>query len=151
MGFWDGLKGGFSRMSDGLKGKVTQFKNSTFADGTMAVCALIAAADGDISAAEREKTAGFISNNDVLKAFDVKDLRAKFEYFCDKLTKDFYFGKIEAIQAAAKLKSKPDQARAAVQIGVIIGGADGNFDKNERAVLKELCYAVGIDPNEFEL
>ena len=151
MGFWDGLKGGISRMNDGLKSKVTQFKNSTFAEGTMAVCALIAAADGTIDDSERKKTAAFISSNEVLKAFDVKELQTKFDYYCDKLSKDFYFGKIEAIQAAAKLKAKPDQARAAVQIGVIIGGADGNFDADEKAVLKELCYAVGIDPNEFDL
>ncbi|WP_267888678.1 TerB family tellurite resistance protein [Mycobacteroides chelonae] len=50
-----------------------------------------------------------------------------------------------------KLKSKPEQARAVVQIGIIIGGADGSFDQYEKAAVKDVCFAVGIDPSEFDL
>jgi tellurite resistance protein TerB len=51
----------------------------------------------------------------------------------------------------AKLKSKPDQARAVLQIGIVIGGADGNFDADEKAAVKAACNAVGIPPAEFDL
>ena len=51
----------------------------------------------------------------------------------------------------AKLKSKQDQARAVIQIGIIIGGADGNFDEHERGVVRDMCFAVGISPAEFDL
>ena len=56
-----------------------------------------------------------------------------------------------AVQALSKLKSKPDQARAVIQIGIIIGGADGNFDSDEKQVVREACFAVGINPAEFDL
>ncbi|WP_279433022.1 TerB family tellurite resistance protein [Actinomadura bangladeshensis] len=37
----------------------------------------------------------------------------------------------------------PAEARAAIQIGIIIGGADGNFDSSEKAAVREACFAVG--------
>ena len=79
------------------------------------------------------------------------DLRQKFDFYCDKLSKDFEFGKVEAIGTIAKLKSKPDQARGVISIGIIIGGADGNFDANERRVVTEACNALGVPPAEYDL
>ena len=151
MAFWDQLKSKTTEMSSQLKTKAGQFKSKEFANGAMAMCALIAAADGKIDAAERQKTASLITSNDVLAIFPPDELRQKFDFYCDKLGKDFDFGKVEAIATIAKLKSKPDQGRAVIQIGIIIGGADGNFDADERRAVKEACFAVGIAPAEFVL
>jgi tellurite resistance protein TerB len=151
MALWDQLKQRSQDMNAQLQTKAGQFKNKDFAKGSMAVCALIAAADGSIDPEERRKVAALITTNDVLSIFAADDLRADFDHFCQKLSQDFDFGKVEAVQAVSKLKSKPDQARAVIQIGIIIGGADGNFDKDEQRVVKEACFAVGIDPSEFDL
>lgn len=151
MALWDQLKQRSQDMSAQLKTKTSQFKNKDFANASMAVCALIAAADGSIDAEERRKVAALITTNDVLSIFDATQLRDRFDHYCNKLSADYDFGKVEAIQAVSKLKSKADQARAVVQIGIIIGGADGNFDKNERAAVREVCFAVGINPQEFDL
>ena len=86
-----------------------------------------------------------------MQNFDSTMLQGKFNYYCDKLSQDFDFGKIEALQAVAKLKKKEDQGRAVVQIGIIIGGADGNFDAGEKKVVREVCHSLGIDPAQFEL
>ncbi|MGF7122513.1 TerB family tellurite resistance protein [Rhodococcus sp. TAF43] len=151
MGFWDQLKSKTQEMSGQLQTKTAQFKNKEFANGSMAMCALIAAADGSIDPSERQKTAALIMNNQSLQVFDSSELREKFDWYCDKLAGDFDFGKVEATATIGKLKSKPEQARAVIQIGIIIGGADGNFDQHEKAAVKEACFAVGIDPSEFEL
>ncbi len=151
MAFWDQLKSKTVEMNGQLKTKAGQFKSKEFANGSMAMCALIAAADGTIDASERQKTASLILSNDVLAIFPPEELRQKFDFYCDKLGKDFDFGKVEAIATIAKLKSKPDQGRAVVQIGIIIGGADGNFDADERRAVKDACFAVGIAPSEFDL
>jgi len=87
----------------------------------------------------------------VLSVFPPDELRQKFDWYCDKLNQDFDFGKVEAIATIGKLKSKPDQARAVISIGLIIGAADGTFDDDERRAVKEACYAVGIAPAEFDL
>ncbi|GAB2856182.1 tellurite resistance TerB family protein [Nocardioides pacificus] len=151
MAFWDQLKQRSNDMNDQLQTKVGQFKNKDFAKASMAMCALIAAADGNVDPAERSKVVGLISSNDVLKVFPAADLRADFDNYCDKLNNDYDFGKLEAIQAIGKLKKKEDQARAVVQVGIIIGGADGVFDENEKRAVRDACLAVGIDPVEFDL
>ncbi|MBF0592217.1 MAG: tellurite resistance TerB family protein [Nitrospirae bacterium] len=151
MGFWDNLKDSVSHMNNSLHNKVSQFKNADFANGAMAMCALVAAADGTIDQSERQKTAALIMANDMLKVFPAAELRDKFDFYCDKLSKDFDFGKIEAIQAISKLKKKEDQARAVIQVGIIIGGADGNFDPSEKKAVREACNAVGINPADFDL
>ena len=151
MSFWDNLKDKVAGMNASLQTNISKFKNAEFASGTMAMCAMIAAADGSISGQEKGKIATLITNNEMLKIFPAAELKQKFDHFCDKMTSDYDFGKVEAIQAIAKLKSKPDQARAIIQIGIIIGGADGNFDADEKKAVKEACSAVGISPSDFDL
>jgi tellurite resistance protein TerB len=149
VGFLDNLKRKGLPAVDQLKTKVGQFKSKDFAEASMATCALIAAADGSIDPAERQKTAAFIGSNDVLSVFDAGQLRESFDRYCGKLSSDYDFGKIEALQAVGKLRSKPDQARAVVQVGIVVGGADGDFDAHEKTAVREVCQAVGLDPSEF--
>jgi tellurite resistance protein TerB len=151
MALWDQLKSRTQTMSTQLKAKSDQFRSKEFAAGSMAMCALVAAADGTIDASERARTAALIQENEILKVFPAPDLQQKFDFYCDKLAKDFEFGKVEAIGTIAKLRGKPEQARGVIQIGIIIGGADGDFDADERRAVAEACNAVGIPPTEFDL
>ena len=151
MAFWDSLKSRTRELNRELVTKANQFKTKEFANGSMAMCALIAAADGTIDASEQQKTMALIRSNEVLKVFPPEELQQKFDWYCSKLAGDFDFGKVEAIATIGKLKTKPEHARAVLQIGIIIGGADRNFDAMERTAVKEACYAVGIAPAEFDL
>jgi tellurite resistance protein TerB len=151
MSLWNDLKNKAASLNAGLQTSVAKFQNAEFANGCMAMCAMVAAADGSVAGAEKMRIAALIMNNETLKVFPATELKQKFDFFCDKLTADFEFGRIEALQAVAKLKSKPDQARAVIQIGIVIGGADGNFDADEKAVVKAACHAVGIPAAEFDL
>jgi tellurite resistance protein TerB len=151
MALWDQLKDRITDFSSNTKTQIGKFKNKDFAKASMAMCALIAAADGTISADERRKTAGFISSSDVLSVFEVSELQEHFNFYASKLEKDYEFGKVEAIATIGKLKSKPDAGRAVIQVGIIIGGADGNFDEDEKRAVREACNAVGISPAEFDL
>ena len=151
MGFLSKLKESAMELQGQLVTQVKQFQNKNFADATMAVCALVAASDGTIDASERKKTASFISSSDMLAVFDVSQLQQTFNAYCDKLVKDFDFGKIDLLQIVSKLKKNPPQARAAVQVAVLIAGADGNFDADEKNVIKEICRSLDIDPKDFDL
>ncbi|MFD2608090.1 tellurite resistance TerB family protein [Deinococcus taklimakanensis] len=127
-----------------------RFNNAAFADATMAACALIGAADGHLDPQERSRTAAFITSSDKLKTFDVAQLRQKYERYCDTIGRDFDFGKIELMQVIGKVK-KPEEARAVVQLAVVIANADGNFDAREQAVVREVVHALGLSPAEFGL
>ena len=151
MALWDRIKESASTMQTQLEAKKNDLKSGAFRDASMAMCALVAAADGTIDAAERQRVAQLIATNDVLQNFPADDLRRRFDENIGKLTADFAFGKVTVLQEIAKAKKKPAEARAVIQIGIIIGGADGDFDKTEQAVVREACFALDLPPHEFDL
>ncbi|MFE0137816.1 tellurite resistance TerB family protein [Streptomyces sp. NPDC059037] len=151
MGLWDRFKESASTMQTQLNSKKNDLKSGAFRDASMAMCALVAAADGTIDPAERRKVAQLIATNEVLQNFPADDLQRRFDDNCNKLAADFDFGKVSVLQEVAKAKKKPAEARAVVQIGIVIGGADGDFDKDEQAVVREACYALDLPPHEFDL
>jgi tellurite resistance protein TerB len=147
MGFRERLKS----MSHQLNAKKSQLMSREFAHGSMAICALIAAADGSIDTVEKEKTAELIAGNEVLAVFDPDELRAIFNGYVAELESNYDLGKIELLRVITKLKGKPEQARAMIQLGIVIGGADGIFDPYEQAAVRKACNAIGIAPAEFGL
>ncbi|MCZ0986255.1 tellurite resistance TerB family protein [Streptomyces diastatochromogenes] len=151
MALWDRIKESASQMQTQLVSKKNDLKSGAFRDASMAMCALVAAADGTIDPSERQRVAQLISTNEVLQNFPADDLRRRFEENLNKLTTDFDFGKVSVLQEIAKAKKKPAEARAVVQIGIVIGGADGDFDKTEQAVVREACYTLDLPPHEFDL
>jgi tellurite resistance protein TerB len=151
MGFWDQLKSSVTQIGQKLETEIARFRNKEFAEAAMAACALVTAADGTIDEAERRRTAEFIGRHPAMQAFPVAELQARYTDYCSKLTTDFDFAKIELMQLIGKLRSKPDQARAIVQVAIVIGGADGSFSEEERKVVREACQALGLNPAEFEL
>ncbi|WP_066942827.1 tellurite resistance TerB family protein [Streptomyces lushanensis] len=151
MALWDRIKESASTMQTQLNAKKNDLKSGAFRDASMAICALVAAADGTIDPQERRKVAQLIMSNEVLQNFPADDLQRRFDGYLDKLAADFDFGKVSVLQEVAKAKKKPAEARAVIQIGIVIGGADGDFDKTEQAVVREACYALDLPPHEFDL
>jgi tellurite resistance protein TerB len=151
MALWDRIKESASQMQTQLEAKKNDLKSGAFRDASMAICALVAAADGKIDPSERQRVAQLIFTNEVLQNFPAEDLQRRFEDNLNKLTTDFDFGKVSVLQEVAKAKKKPAEARAVIQIGIVIGGADGDFDATERAVVRDACFALGLPPQEFDL
>jgi tellurite resistance protein TerB len=151
MALWDKLRESSQTMQSQLMTKKNELKSGAFRDASMAMCALVAAADGTIDPSERKRTASLIATNEVLQNFPADDLQRRFNDYLAKLTADFDFGRVSVLQDIGKVKKKPAEARAVIQIGIIIGGADGDFDDTEKAVVREACHAVALSPAEFDL
>lgn len=151
MALWDRIKESASTMQTQLVAKKNDLKSGAFRDASMAMCALVAAADGTIDPSERRRVAELIMSNEVLQNFPADDLQRRFEANLDKLVADFDFGKVSVLQEVAKAKKKENEARAVVQIGIVIGGADGHFDPTEQGVVREACLMLGLSPHEFDL
>ncbi|OEJ95570.1 tellurite resistance TerB family protein [Streptomyces thermolilacinus] len=151
MALWDRLKESASMMQTQLTAKKNELTSGAFRDAAMAMCALVAAADGTIDPSERQRVAQLIATNDVLRNFPADDLHRRFEENLGKLTADFALGRISVMQEVAKARKKPAEARAVIQIGIVIGGADGDFDQTEQAVVRDACHTLGLPPNEFDL
>lgn len=134
-----------------LTAEVSKFKNRTFMEATVAACAMVAAADGTISAEEKQKMAGFIRNSDELKHFSMTDVIAFFEKVVGNFDFDADIGKAEALKVIGRLRGNEEQARVMVRVACAIGASDGDFDPNERSVVRDICKELGLDPSDFDL
>ncbi|MFD6323244.1 tellurite resistance TerB family protein [Streptomyces sp. NPDC058442] len=126
-----------------------ELKSGAYRDASMAMCALVAAADGRVDPAERQRVEELIASNDVLQNFPPDQLRKRFNEHVDQLVADFEVGKGRALQDIAKAAKKPVEARAVVQTGMVIAGADGTFEASEQYAIREACAALNISPAEF--
>jgi len=137
--------------SNNLKGEVQKFRNKDFLEATIAGCAMVAAADGTISPEEKRKMVGFINQNDALKVFDTSEVVKLFEKFASTYDFDPLIGKGECLKAISRLKKRPEEARLMILVCCAIGTADGNFDDNEKQVVREICSELGQNPVDFNL
>ncbi|MEU6995976.1 tellurite resistance TerB family protein [Streptomyces sp. NPDC046465] len=129
----------------------TELKSGAYRDASMAMCALVAAADGSVDPAERQHVESLILQNDVLQNFPPEQLRQRFNKHVDQLAANFQHGKTEAMQEIAKAAKKQTEAKAVVQTGFVVAGADGYIAPAEEQVLREACTALGVSPQEFGL
>ncbi|MEU0073914.1 TerB family tellurite resistance protein [Streptomyces sp. NPDC006332] len=129
----------------------TELKSGAYRDASMAMCALVAAADGHVDATEQQQVESLILSNEVLQNFPPEQLRQRFHKHVSQLTRDFQQGRAEAMQEIAKAAKKPTEARAVIQTGIVIAGADGHLSQAEQTVLREACAALGVSPAEFQL
>lgn len=145
------LKTNASKAREALTTEVSKFKNKNFMEATAAACALIAAADGEVSAAEKEKMAGFIKNSPELKVFDIADVIKAFNDSIAKLEFDLSIGKAEALKLIGKIKSNDGASRLLVRVACAIGASDGDFDPQEKTACRQICLELGLNPADFEL
>src|ERR1044072_4388842 len=124
MGFLEHLQS----LSQQLNAKKSQLMTGELADGAMAICALIAAADGSIDACEKEKTLELITTNEARSIFDPAELTEIFDGYVSRLETNYDLGKVEVVKVISKLSGKPEKARAMIQLGIVIGGGDGMLD-----------------------
>jgi len=55
------------------------------------------------------------------------------------------------MKAITKMKTKPEVAKALVALCCSIGASDGDFDKDEIALVKEMCSVLGVNAADFKL
>ncbi|KAA6215603.1 tellurite resistance TerB family protein [Streptomyces filamentosus] len=127
----------------------TELKSGAYRDASMAMCALVAAADGRIDPAERQHVESLILTNDVLQNFPADQLRQRFNKHVDQLSAGFVIGKATVLQEVAKAAKKPAEARAVIQTGIVIAGADGFIEPAEEQILREACSVLGLSSAEF--
>ncbi|MEW1872928.1 MULTISPECIES: tellurite resistance TerB family protein [Streptomyces] len=126
-----------------------ELKSGAYRDASMAMCALVAAADGRVDPAERQRVEELIASNEVLQNFPADQLRKRFNEHVDRLTADFELGRAKALEDIAKAAKKPVEARAVVQTGLVVAGADGSFEPAEQYAVRDACSALGLSPTEF--
>ncbi|MET9110319.1 tellurite resistance TerB family protein [Streptomyces zhihengii] len=138
-----------SALKSQLTSLKTELKSGAYRDASMAMCALVAAADGHVDPAERQHVEQLILTNDVLQNFPADQLRQRFNKHVDQLSANFVMGKAAVLQEVAKAAKKPAEARAVIQTGIVVAGADGYIEPAEELIIREACTALGLSSAEF--
>lgn len=136
-----------AKLADG----VAQYRNRDFMEAVVAGCAVVAAADGNVSSEEKQKMMGFIQNSDELKVFKTDDVIKAFTEIVGKFEFDVTIGRGEAYKKIAKIKSKDGAGQLLVRVCCAIGAADGDFDDDEKRAVAEICRELGLNPADFDL
>lgn len=151
MGFLDDLKNKASQIKNGMITEAKQFKNKEFHAAIVSACALIAYADGEVTADEKKKMAGFMQVNEAMKIFDLATTIEMFNKSIFNMDFDLDIGRSEALTAIAKLNGKTAESRTLVRLACAIGAADGDFDDFEKAAVRSICQELSLDESEFDL
>jgi tellurite resistance protein TerB len=121
-------------------------------EATCAAAALVAAADGDIEDAERQKMVKLITNHSTLgvlyKSNDIEACADK----SFKLAKEAS-GRQQLARELDDLKKIEGGAQMAEDVYLLacdIAMADGELEAEEEAVLKKLANRLGVDLSKFE-
>lgn len=145
------FKSWLNNTKQGLTDQVKKFKNKDLMDAITAGCAMVAGADGKIDPAEKQKMAGYMSRSDELKVFEMSDVIARFNHHASNIEFDAMIGKQEALKIISKFSSKNDVGRVIVSVCCAIGAADGDFDQQEKDVVRDICNALGLNASEFSV
>lgn len=134
-----------------LAAEASKFKNRSFMEAVVNGCALVAAADGNIDSSEKQKMAGFIGRAEELKHFDMSQVIEVFQKTASDFEFDHAIGKASALKTIGKIKGNEEQAKLLVRVICAIGAADGDFDDQEKAMVREIAKELGLDPADFDL
>lgn len=150
MSFLNSIQKALSTGRAELATQVGRFRNRKFMEGTVSVCAYISMASNGASAEEKQKMMSFIQHSDELKVFDTNEV---IEFF-NKQSASFEFdrdiGKGEALKKIVALKADAGAAQLALRVGVAVAKSDGDFDQAEKQAVREICQALGFDPEEYQ-
>jgi len=108
---------------------------------------LIARADGNFDANEKSALARLIHKD--LSQFKIDDITAALDKAAETIEFDTTLGKQEILADIAK--AKDDAAELIMRTAVYIGGADGNFDDDEKVVAREICQRLGLNAADYGL
>lgn len=145
----DWARNKFQQGQEALRKEISRFKNKDFMRSCIAVGTYIAYADGNVSSEEKQKLIKYFEISDALKVFSTNEVIEEFKAIAEKFEFDFDIGKSEALKVIGKIRSKQDEARAAIRLGVMIAKSDNNFDDSEKQALMDVCHELNIKPEEF--
>jgi tellurite resistance protein TerB len=120
-------------------------------EAVTAACAMVAFADGVVRPEETAKLIEYIRIDETLQVFDPAEVIGAFERFVDVLGFDFNIGREKAFSALSQVAPRSDEAKLIVLIGCAVGGADEDFNNDQRLMVRQVCTRLGFDPREFDL
>lgn len=120
-------------------------------DAVVAACAMVAQADGWVTADERRRMIERMRSAPTVALFGVDDVLVLFEALNLRFDRDPEDGQATAEIAVSRLRGQPGPARLLIETACSVAEADGGFDAEERAIIFRLCTLLDVDPASLDL
>lgn len=120
-------------------------------DAVVAACALVAQADGWVTAEERRRMTDRMSRSPGIRFFGLHEVTVGFEDLNIRFDRNSEDGKVAAEAAVTALRGQPGPSHPLVNTACSVAEADGGFDAEERDVILRLCRLLDLDPARYDL
>lgn len=131
-------------------------RNRPFLNATMAACALVATADGNVSLGERVRVDQILETLEALKIFDPHEAVDLFNEFSDAILESPHVGHDKAL--AALSEAADDEETKSLIIRICCAISEIKHDKGDDKVIAadrieivSLCSRLGVDPKSCGL
>ena len=148
MSFLDSLKKSFVDVTQSMNSELKKFLSKDLLQAIVAGSTMIAYADGEVSASEKQKLMGYVRNSEQLSVFDTDKVIESFNQYLTRFEFDATIASGEALQKIAVFKGKPE-AHLIVRVCLAIANADGKFDSTEQQALDQICRSLDLDIKTF--
>ena len=136
------------RLLDKLTGEVERYENKDFLKAAMAVCALTAVADNEVTLSEHHRIGYALAMVPALRALDAdKAIDILYEYIYALRTNGeeatrILHGKVERMAGDHK------RARTLMRVCYMVMTADGKIEAAEREEFTQLCKLLDLEPGQ---
>jgi tellurite resistance protein len=134
------------RLFDKLKLEIARFQNKEFLKGAMAVAALAARADGEISLTRRYRVDAIISRLTELNIYDPHKAIEIFDEFVAAIDADPITAHAILHAKVARFASKPKRARTLMRLAHAVITSDGTPTHREWREFTWICGRLNLDP-----
>ena len=128
--------------------ELERHRNRPFLRATMAACALVATADGEVTFGERIRVDQILETLEALKVFDPHEGVNLFNEFTENTLADPKQGRDDAIRAVQAVAGKPDTADLLIRICLAISAAEGERSLVTQIEIVMLCDLLEVDPKD---
>ena len=144
MSFFDSLKQSISGAAQSMNTELKKYRSKDLMQAIVASATLMAYADGEVSAPEKQKLLGYMRNSEQMSVFEADKVIETFSQCVGRFDFDTTIATGEVLQKLALFKNKPE-AQLIARVCLSIANADGQFDESERKAMDKICQALGID------
>ena len=132
-----------------LVAEVRRYQNKDFLKAAMAVCALSAFADEDVSIAERYSIDHAMENEPSLRAFDKeKAIRILDDYIYD-LRQEGVKAKTVLYNKIKRIAGDYKKSRTLMRVAYLIINADREIRDGEMEEFRRLCELLDLEPKQI--
>jgi len=138
-------------LKEGYHHQMERHHNLPFLKATMAACALVATADGEVSFTERVRVDQIIETLQELSVFDPHEAVNLFVDYCEAIFKTPSIGHPQVLKELDAIVDNPETAELLIRICLAVAEANGETSLVDQIEIVTLCSILEIDPSHFGL